>query len=100
MVYKPKRFKSPENLEKVRNLSCVVCGKPPPNDPAHIKSKGSGGGDYLWNLIPLCRKHHSEQHSFGLYRFSLKHPAVVFWLYHRGWMWDGKRLVRAPVEEL
>ena len=99
MVHKPKRFKSPENLEKVRNMPCVACGKPPPNDPAHIKSRGSGGGDFLWNLMPLDRKCHSLQHSMGWFRFALEYPAVTFWLYHHGWEIVGRRVVRARIEE-
>lgn len=94
MVYKPKRFRSEENLEIIRKKACVACGKPPPSDPAHVKTRGSGGGDFLFNILPLCRRCHTAQGSYGWKKFALKYPSVLFALYHRGWEFIGGRLVR------
>ncbi len=41
-----------------------------PVDPAHIRSRGAGGGDEPDNVIPLCRACHSEQHQMGLKAFA------------------------------
>lgn len=53
----------------VRNLPCLVCGEPPQSDPHHVKTWGSGHGDFLedgtGNLAPLCRAHHRELDSPG-----------------------------------
>lgn len=53
----------------VRSLPCLVCGEPPPSDPHHVRTWGSGHGDRLedgtGNLAPLCRAHHRELDSPG-----------------------------------
>jgi len=59
-----------------------------PIDQAHIKSRGSGGCDDSWNVIPLCRKHHSEQHQIGWYRFAFKYIEVKLKLCELGWKYD------------
>lgn len=50
----------------VKTLPCLVCGRHGV-DPAHVKPTGKGWGDRLpdgtGNLVPLCRKHHDEQHA-------------------------------------
>jgi hypothetical protein len=40
-----------------RLLPCLVCDRPPPSDPAHVRARGAGGKD-AGNVVPLCRKHH------------------------------------------
>jgi len=65
MFPKPRRVQSESAKARIRKLSCIVCGKNPPSDCCHIKTKGSGGPDSEWNLIPQCRKHHLEQGSKG-----------------------------------
>ena len=60
-------------LEWVSTLSCVVCGGATYHgrdqswrcDPAHVKSRGSGGNLGLGNVVPLCRIHHTKQHGMG-----------------------------------
>lgn len=52
-----------EHAETIRGLPCSVCKKPPPSDPAHVRSRGAGGGSD--DLIPLCRIHHRLQHDKG-----------------------------------
>lgn len=66
---------------------CIACGHTP-CDPCHIKSFGSGGPDEEWNLIPLCRKHHSESHTIGWRKFAGKYAAVWIYLDERGWYFD------------
>lgn len=57
-------------LEYYRRRPCQVCGEPPPSDPAHIQSKGSGGPDSEDNLMSLCRGHHVQNHAYGWKAFS------------------------------
>ena len=47
-----------------RKLPCLLCGHPPPSDPAHVRSRGAGGLDRE-NVIPLCRACHDRQHLQG-----------------------------------
>jgi hypothetical protein len=53
----------------------------------HLNSRGSGGSDNEWNLMPLCSKHHTEIHKIGLLKFISKYPEahIGAWLRHRGW---------------
>jgi 5-methylcytosine-specific restriction endonuclease McrA len=69
---KPKRYESKRNLSLIRNLPCVVCSSKP-CDPDHIKTKGSGGGDNLSNLNPLCRTCHIARHTLGIKTFLHLH---------------------------
>ena len=50
----------------VRQLQCAVAGCERASDPAHVKSRGAGGGawiavagEVIGNLAPLCRGHHT-----------------------------------------
>lgn len=55
-----------------RRLPCAACGRPGPSDPAHVISRGAGGGD-RGNVIPLCKNDlktlhegcHQVQHQRG-----------------------------------
>ncbi|MDB6036047.1 MAG: hypothetical protein JWM16_6385 [Verrucomicrobiales bacterium] len=65
------RQEDPAFLAYVRTLPCLVCARPGPNDPAHIRSAAplygkryTGKGekpDDKW-VLPLCRPHHNAQH--------------------------------------
>jgi hypothetical protein len=71
-VPKPKRFESQENLDRVRNAGCSVCGSRHA-DVHHIKTRGAGGTDSLDNIIGLCRLDHARCHQLGSYRFVSLH---------------------------
>jgi hypothetical protein len=57
-------------LAFVRRLPCLIACRPPhvcrryegrqAVEPAHIKTRGSGGDD-LGNVVPLCPRAHDEQ---------------------------------------
>lgn len=57
-----------------RRGSCAVpgCKSPPPQEPAHVRSRGAGGLDWK-NVIGLCRKHHREQHDTGVATFAARY---------------------------
>lgn len=79
MFPKPKRHQDSKLLEIVRNQKCTVCQKWP-SDPHHITSRGAGGGDTGDNVIPLCRKHHTEWHSRGPIHMVSTYVKVYDWL--------------------
>lgn len=60
--------------EHVRHLPCLVCAKDGWSDPAHVRSRGASAGAWLesgdGNLVPLCRRHHEEQHRIGILSFQ------------------------------
>lgn len=68
-VSKSGRIFDAELVSLTRLQKCRVCGQNPPSDPAHIHSRGAGGGDRLEdgtpNIIALCRMHHAESHAHG-----------------------------------
>lgn len=69
----------------VRNtIRCLITGVLDA-DIHHVKTRGSGGGDKAWNLMPLCREAHTEVHKIGLRRFSEKYPIAKDWLINNGW---------------
>jgi hypothetical protein len=55
----------------VRKLPCSVrdCTGYPV-EPAHVKSRGAGGGRF--DIVPLCKAHHREQHDHGIKTFAAK----------------------------
>lgn len=55
----------------VRTLPCCSCGKRPPSDPAHERSRGAGGKDR--DCVPLCggvHGCHRRQHDQGIQTFE------------------------------
>lgn len=83
---KPRRKTDPDLLATIKRLPCLVrfqCDGPV--DSAHIRSRGAGGPDEGWNVIPLCRKHHSEQHAFGWMKFMYRYLVVKTQLEYLGW---------------
>lgn len=75
-VLKTKRYICPKNLDTIRALPCCICGDMP-SDPDHIKTVGSGGGDNLSNLWPLCRMHHIERHQSGIATFYRRYETRI-----------------------
>jgi len=68
----------------MRQLPCMACGCHGV-DLHHIKSRGSGGKDTTWNLIPLCRNHHNEYHFRGWSKFLIRYQNVFDYLSELGW---------------
>jgi Putative HNHc nuclease len=93
MFLKQKRIVNRELLNSYHSMNCVVCGLAP-CDPCHIKSKGSGGHDVMWNLMPLCRTHHTESHKIGILTFSKRYDAVMEWLKNNNWTIENEKLIR------
>ena len=68
-------------MKNYRSLEpCLVCGERGENKVTyhHIKSRKSGGGDEIWNLMPLCLRHHNEIHSKGTTSFVKKYSLETF----------------------
>jgi len=99
----PIRPEDPSFREFVRRLPCVVCLKPTlGGDPCHLHTKRVAGdwlehdGEFVGNIFPACRVHHSAQHSEGIYSFQISrgldlHATVslIGKAYQRGWSADG-----------
>ena len=81
-----KRYKKNLAIRRaIKKMPCAACGTREGVDPAHIKTFGSTGIDSGFNIIPLCRTHHNEQHACGFKRFALKYMAVAVLLEFLGW---------------
>lgn len=88
---KPKRKSDKKLLAEVRSQPCWVCGRAAPSDASHIKTKGSGGPDEPWNVVPKCRQHHIEW-GMGWSKFLDKYPNFKLRLKFLGWEWENGRL--------
>lgn len=77
---KPKRVVNKDLVEFVKSLGCICCASSPPNDAHHVTHKGAGGGDTWDNLMPLCRKCHSQWHQQGPGKMIEEYKSVEYWL--------------------
>ena len=60
---------SKKYLKFIKEQPCLICFLKA--DAHHLVSRGAGGNDY--QVIPLCRHHHSELHQTGMDRFQAKY---------------------------
>lgn len=90
------RLSDPEFLSEIRKLPCLACGKHGPSEAHHIKTRGAGGGDDWFNVIPLCTGCHTGNgHAWhrGKLTFLKKFPHVLEHLEKLGWeLFNGKLL--------
>lgn len=66
------------------NRNCIICGKPH-SDLAHHYAIGRGKNrktmdHYGYEVLALCREHHSEQHNIGVDTFDKKYHLENSWL--------------------
>lgn len=95
---KPKRVENREILNAAKRSRCVVCNRLG-SDPHHIQSRGAGGPDAEFNILYLCRQHHTEVHQIGYRRFCDKHMQVELVLQSKGWHFDEfHKLIHTGVE--
>lgn len=92
-VPKSKRKIDREFLDTFHQMRCLVCSRQG-CDPCHVQTRGAGGPDEDWNVLPLCRQHHSEQGQVGFQRFCEKYPKVRLELEARGWAFDSLGRIR------
>lgn len=89
MVIRRRKRKTREKPTRLMGLKCVVRGNCHYDecytDLDHVKTFGSGGSNEAHNLMPLCRKHHSEKHRVGVNAMAEKHAGFFEWLIDKGW---------------
>lgn len=62
--------------------TCQHCNKSLPYEqlaPHHIKTKGAGGSDDIWNLITLCAECHYKVHTGEIMILALKKEYDPIW---------------------
>lgn len=94
MIRVRQRIKDPEFLKKIRTLKCVAC-RHYRSEAHHIKTKGSGGDDSPFNVIPLCSNCHTQSEYAwhrNRARFFKKFPHVLVHLKSMGWELWGEKL--------
>lgn len=72
------------------NRNCVICGKPH-SDLAHHYAIGRGKNrktmnHYGYEVLALCREHHSEQHNIGVDTFDKKYHLENSWISVDDWL--------------
>lgn len=89
--------RDPAFLKAVRALNCLACGKAPPNEAHHIRSRGAGGKDDFFNVISLCDRHHrggpEAWHQIGAISFINKFPWVGVYMRQLGWTFVNNKLI-------
>lgn len=74
MISRQPRIEDAAHLASIRKMPCLVCGRPGPSDPAHIRSASRQYGKRLTGLgekpsdqwvLPMCRRCHEDQHRWG-----------------------------------
>lgn len=85
----PKRKKDidEEFKAKIRNLHCIICCALPPSTVSHLKTRGSGGDDAAYNILPMCLKCHTYWES-NKEEFITKYPHFADHLKAMGWKWS------------
>ncbi len=91
---KPKRVNKKKIRDQIKQMPCVICNSPPPNDPDHIRSVGAGGEDTLDGLWSLCRGCHILRHKIGLNALVNKYFHLIHVLESKGWVFMNGKLVR------
>ena len=66
------------------NRNCIICGKPN-SDLAHHYAIGRGANrktmdHYGYEVLALCREHHSQQHNIGVDTFDKKFHLENSWI--------------------
>lgn len=93
-IPKPSTKRDRRLMESLRGRLCVVCGKSNQTTGSHLRSKGSGGPDTEWNVVPMCFYCHREWEDGGLQCFLSKHHRFEDYLEELGWevlKFDGQR---------
>lgn len=88
---KRRRHKDPELLAEIRLRRCCVCANKGYSDPSHIITRGAGGPDKRFNVVPHCRLHHGIWHKLGPSYFLKRYPEFELTLKSLGWevTWSG-----------
>ena len=81
----PSRKRKNVKLRKaLKELPCLVCGSLP-SDPCHLRTFKVTQSDHPANMIPMCRKHHNEQHQIGWKRMIQKYFKLALDIRALGW---------------
>lgn len=97
MIKRP-REKNDKHLDFIRSLPCAVCGNNIETEAAHVRSWHDGYAKRLTGIgekpsdkwtVPLCSRHHREQHSIIETTFWHHHQIDPFLLACKLWMVTG-----------
>lgn len=71
---------------------CCICGIQSDGMVTfhHIKTRGSGGEDVYWNMMPLCQCHHNEIHQKGTSHMAIKYNSIMKWLICNDWIFSNQ----------
>ena len=68
------RLKSTIHIQRVRQLPCCICGDSTTTEAAHVRFADPRVGKFITGIgtkpsdaftVPLCNRHHREQHDLG-----------------------------------
>jgi hypothetical protein len=83
------RERDERHLDYIRSLACCICGNDTATEAAHIRTASLANGKLHTGMsekpsdkwsVPLCNKHHREQHSMSEMAFWKKYGIDPFML--------------------
>jgi hypothetical protein len=73
-----------KEILQMKREGCLACGAIPV-EICHIRSRGAGGPDEAWNVIPMCVRHHRAQHALGWSALFQVFPKLKREIIAKGW---------------
>lgn len=83
------RIKDNKHLDFIRSLPCCICGDDTGTEAAHIRTGSDAHGKNPTGMqekssdkwaLPLCNRHHREQHAMAELKFWAKYGIEPFML--------------------
>jgi hypothetical protein len=68
-------------------MNCIACGSNN-SERHHIKTRKTFGSNEDFNILNLCRQHHSLVHTCGMNKFIEKFPQIKNVLIEKGWEFE------------
>ena len=99
---KPQRIENRELLDQIAALPCCIGqGCLGVVDPSHNRPVGARGDDVWGNVVPHCRKHHTEWGQLGWSKFFKRYPQFQALLEYMGWeIFNGKLIFARDIASL
>lgn len=71
------------------DLPCTACGAEFVDRCFHhVSHRSNLGPNEPWNMMPLCRRHHTDIHMLGKLNMGERFPKVKQWFLDNGWFLD------------
>lgn len=77
-----------QSIPSIEGFKCAAHENHLADEFDHLRTRGAGGSNEEFNLLPLCRLAHIQRHQKGLRWLSDKYPGVHSFMIDNGWRID------------